>query len=74
MKADDTVFPHNAVPLDDIGLMFIPANTGITARDHIAIEAMNGLLAADVDNIHTHQNIAEMAYEQADVMIAESEK
>ena len=69
MKPDDPVNPLK-VETNGGTLQCV----GITARDHIAIEAMNGLLAADVDNIHTHQNIAEMAYEQADVMIAESEK
>ena len=85
MKADDPAFPHKEVPLDDIGLMFIPADTGLTVRDHIAIEAPitldNALSIDEYQNkggkgnlVEVIKTLAEMNYIYADAMIEESNK
>jgi hypothetical protein len=46
----------------------------LTLRDHFAALAMQGLLAADIDFDWSCQDIAEVAYKQADEMLKEREK
>ncbi len=43
-------------------------------RDHFAGLAMQELMAADVRVIWDNESIAELAYDQADAMLAEREK
>ena len=64
MKADDRCFP-----VSDGNAVYDP---GLTVRDHIAIEAMKGMLC-DFDHGHISK-VAERAYKMADAMIEESEK
>ncbi len=47
---------------------------GISIRDHFAGLAMQELMAADVRVIWDNESIAELAYDQADAMLAEREK
>ena len=47
---------------------------GISLRDHFAGLAMQELMAADVRVIWDNESIAELAYDQADAMLAEREK
>ena len=60
MKADKNVFPQG---LGDVGL---------TTRDYIAIQAMTGAIANPELN-RSFNEIADMAYKQADAMIKQSE-
>ncbi len=66
MKADKNVFPYE---LGD-GTVY----TGLTARDYIAIQAMAGISANPELNDWSIEQIAELAYKQADAMIEESKK
>lgn len=51
-----------------------PLHHGMTLRDHFAGLAMQVLIAADVTVVWDNQSIAELAYDQADAMLAEREK
>ena len=46
-------------------------NSGLTERDHIAIAAMGGLIS---NGLHNSENIARLAYQQADAMLKAREK
>ena len=74
MKEDDSIFPHKEIATDNIGFFVIPASAGMGARDYIAIQAMQGLLAGDTDCLLEPSEVARFAYEQADLMIAQSQK
>ena len=74
MKEDDSIFPHKEIATDNIGFFVIPASAGMGARDYIAIQAMQGLLAGDTDRFYHPSQVASFAYAQADLMIAESQK
>ena len=63
MKAKDQVYPIDSCDI-----------SGLTVRDHIAIQAMNGLLAGDTAQECLENSIAVLAYKQADAMIEESNK
>ena len=43
-------------------------------RDHFAGLAMQGLIAADVRVVWDNESIADLAYDQADAMLAERER
>lgn len=65
MKADKNVFPY------DYGSATV--YTGLTARDYIAIQALIGLSANSDFTKKDYEEIADMAYKQADAMIKRSE-
>lgn len=62
MKADKNVFPYN-------GTIY----TGLKVRDYIAIQVAAGLSANPGQNERSFEDIADMAYKQADAMIKRSE-
>lgn len=66
MKANKNVFPYE---LGD-GTVY----TGLTARDYIAIQAMTALSANPQLTEQCFDEIADMAYKQADAMIERSEE
>ena len=66
MKADKNVFPYE---LGD-GTIY----AGLNTRDYIAIQAMAGLSANPQLTERGFDEIADMAYKQADEMIKRSEK
>lgn len=70
MKADKNVFPYQL----DEGNGNVTVYTGLTARDYIAIQAMTGLSANSELNGRSFEDIADMAYRQADAMIERSGK
>lgn len=65
MKETDKVFPLNSEYSTEFG---------ISVRDYIAIQAMAGLSANSELNERTFEDLADMAYKQADEMIERSEK
>lgn len=69
MKETDYVYPIHAE--NRAGWLHL----GITARDYIAIQAMQGLLANSYPSCAdmTVEQVAEMAYKTADAMIKQSE-
>lgn len=79
MSNDNTggpAFPHG--PLGD-SITFedgrtnhqVDAHPGMSLRDWFAGMAMQGLLAAEIgDNVSGYEDLAEMAFKQADSMIA----
>jgi hypothetical protein len=69
MKADKNVFPYKLTNSNGVGTIY----TGLTARDYIAIQAMTGLSANPEFTQKRFDEIADMAYEQADAMIKRSE-
>jgi hypothetical protein len=46
----------------------------ISLRDHFAGLAMQAMIAADVREVYANGDVAEIAYKQADAMLAEREK
>lgn len=70
MKADKNVFPYKTYDSNGHGTVY----TGLTARDYIAIQAMTGLSANPQLTERGFDEIADMAYRQADAMIERSEK
>lgn len=64
MKADDNVFSYSAATR---------VYPGITARDYIAIQAMIGLNANPELAQKGFNELAGMAYKQADAMLDRSE-
>jgi hypothetical protein len=70
MKANKNVFPYKLNNSNGVGTVY----TGLTARDYIAIQAMVGLSANPGQNERSFEDIADMAYEQADAMIKRSER
>ena len=69
MKADKNVFPYQL----DEGNGNVITYTGLTTRDYIAIQAMVGLSANSEYSSRGFEDIADMAYKQADAMIKGSE-
>ena len=69
MKADKNVFPYKLHNSNGQGTVY----TGLTARDYIAIQAMIGLSANPEFTKKGYDEIADMAYKQADAMIKRSE-
>lgn len=67
MEATDKAFPLHA---ENHAGYFFP---GLTVRDYIAIQAMTGLSANPEQNGRSFEDIADMAYRQADAMIKRSE-
>jgi hypothetical protein len=65
MKADDNVFSYSAATR---------VYPGITARDYIAIQVVTGLSANPELTQRGFNELADMAYKQADEMIKRSEK
>jgi hypothetical protein len=47
---------------------------GISLRDHFAGLAMQAMIAADVREVYANGDVAEIAYKQADAMLAERGK
>ena len=70
MKANKNVFPYRL--RDDSGLTTV--YTGLAARDYIAIQAMVGLFANPNLTEKGFDEIADIAYRQADEMIKRSEQ
>lgn len=70
MKADKNVFPYSLRNTNGLATVY----TGLTARDYIAIQAMTGLSANSKLNDRAFEDIADIAYKQADAMIERSEK
>lgn len=70
MKADKNVFPYKLNNCNGVGTVY----TGLNVRDYIAIQAMTGLSANTEQNGRSFEDIADMAYKQADAMIKRSEK
>lgn len=66
MKAADKVFPYRLMSVNGQGTVF-------TARDYIAIQAMVGLSANQGFTLRSYDDIADIAYKQADAMIKRSE-
>jgi len=76
MKADE---PINALSEEETDRIDegVKIYKGLTVRDHIAIEAMNGMLVNVGRNqfaYHKPDEISKVAYSIADAMIAESQK
>lgn len=69
MKADKNVFPYTLRRGDGSATVY----TGLTARDYIAIQAMTGLCSNSRLYMYGPEEIAGMAYKQADAMIERSE-
>lgn len=69
MKADKNIFPYALHNSNGQGTVYV----GLTARDYIAIQAMTGLSANPELNDRGFDEIADMAYKQADAMIKQSE-
>ena len=67
MKATDYAYPVH----DENHAGYL--HFGIIVRDHIAIQAMTGLHANPGQNERSFEDIADMAYKQADAMIKRSE-
>lgn len=67
MKATDNAFPIHAE--NRAGYLHF----GLEVRDYIAIQAMTGLSANPGQNERSFEDIADMAYKQADAMIKRSE-
>ena len=67
MKATDNAFPIHAE--NRAGYLHF----GLTVRDYTAIQAMTGLSANPGQNERSFEDIADMAYKQADAMIKRSE-
>jgi len=70
MKADKNVFPYKLYDSNGKGTVY----TGLKVRDYIAIQAMTGLSANPQLTERGFDEIADMAYKQADEMIKRSEK
>lgn len=66
MKASDHPFPHE---LKSGASTYV----GIKMRDYIAIQAMQGLLANPSCTDASFEQVANMAYSEADAMIKRSE-
>lgn len=69
MKADKNVFPYKLHNSNGQGTVYV----GLTARDYIAIQVMVGLSANPEFTKKGYDEIADMAYKQADAMIKRSE-
>lgn len=65
MKAGWNVFPY------DYGSATV--YTGLTARDYIAIQVMVGLSANSALDSRSYEELADIAYKQADAMLKRSE-
>ena len=65
MKVNDVVFPHTTA---------YDIKYGIRIRDYIAIQTMTGLYANPNAIARGFDEIADIAYKQADAMIERSEK
>ena len=70
MKADKNVFPYRLQKGDGSATVY----TGLEARDYIATQAMIGLSANPEFTKKGYEEIADMAYKQADAMIKRSEE
>jgi hypothetical protein len=68
MKADKNVFPYELQNSNGKTTVY----TGLTIRDYIAIQAMAGLSANTDLTRKGFDEIADMAYKQADAMIERS--
>lgn len=68
MEATDKAFPIHAE--NRAGYLYL----GLEIRDYIAIQAMTGLSANPGQNERSFEDIADMAYKQADAMIKRSEE
>lgn len=69
MKADKNVFPYKLYDSNGKGTVYV----GLTVRDYTAIQVMGGLSANPELNDREFDEIADMAYKQADAMIKRSE-
>lgn len=69
MKADKNVFPYKLYNSNGQGTVYI----GLTARDYIAIQVMVGLSANSALDSRSYEELADIAYKQADAMIKRSE-
>ena len=67
MKADKNVFPYK------LSTGYGTVYTGLNVRDYIAIAAMQGFSANPSLTVRGFDEIADMAYLQADEMIKRSE-
>lgn len=70
MKADKNVFPYKLRDVNGAATVY----TGLKVRDYIAIQAMTGLSANPQLSERGFDEIADMAYKQADEMIKRSEQ
>jgi hypothetical protein len=70
MKADKNVFPYKLRDGNGSATVY----KGLNVRDYIAIQAMTGLSANPELALKGFDEIADMAYNQADEMIKRSEK
>lgn len=70
MKADKNVFPYALHNSNGQGTVYV----GLTVRDYTAIQVMIGLSANPELNDRKFDEIADMAYKQADAMIKRSKK
>jgi len=68
MKADKNVFPYKLYDSNGKGTVY----TGLKVRDYIAIQAMTALSANPQLTDQSFDEIADMAYKQADEMIKRS--
>lgn len=69
MKADKNVFPYTLRRGDGSATVY----TGLTARDYIATQAMTGLCSNSALDSRSYEELADIAYKQADAMIKRSE-
>lgn len=69
MKADKNVFPYKLHNSNGQGTVYV----GLTARDYIAIQVMVGLSANSALDSRSYEELADIAYKQADAMIKRSE-
>jgi hypothetical protein len=70
MKTDKNVFPYKLRDGNGSATVY----KGLNVRDYIAIQAMTGLSANPQLTERGFDEIADMAYRQADEMIKRSEK
>ncbi len=70
MKADKNVFPYQVRDCTGRGTVY----TGLNVRDYVAIQVMTGLCANPNTIARGFDEIADMAYKQADEMIKRSEQ
>jgi hypothetical protein len=68
MKADKNVFPYELQNSYGSATVY----KGLNVRDYIAIQAMTGFSANSEYNDRSFEDVADMAYKQADAMIERS--
>ena len=71
MDGEMNVYTFTESRMEDFGIRMDRTYSGISIRDHIAIQAMNGFIASNASWIDP-ESVASAAYEFADAMIEQS--